>query len=316
MHSFHSDEIPHFEVLKVFPQNIEKRIYEIKITQDGKYAIFINRWSLSKISLETLRETQFLNHRQLVQGGFTGIGISEDGEKILAGGSWTHKASLYNWSGVGLAHFSCASGSFFVYDARLTLKDDQVLILCYDFVNDKKEIRSFDQKGNLKWRRETKLLHLKEFLELDKFITYEDKNFSIWDKSGRIENSFFSSSKIISVTYANEPDIFLLGNSKEWSILKPQTKEALLNVQIEKDIFYDEEYKLSEEFKSFYQFFQSGKFILTGGKSGGFLWSTKGKLLQHLNGHQRNVTSVALSPKEDIAITASPEKWIVWKRVN
>ncbi|MCX7999654.1 MAG: hypothetical protein N3A69_12005, partial [Leptospiraceae bacterium] len=135
LHSFHSDEIPHFEVLKDFPQNIEKRIYEIKITQDGKYAIFINRWSLSKISLETLKETQFLNHRQLVQGGFTGIGISEDGEKILAGGSWTHKASLYNWSGVGLAHFSCASASFFVYDARLTLKDDQVLILCYDFVN-------------------------------------------------------------------------------------------------------------------------------------------------------------------------------------
>ncbi len=311
-----NETLPHFEILKIFPQNIHRRVYEISISQDGKYATFINRWNLTKLSLETFKEVKILNHRQLVQGGFTGIGVSEDGEKIVAGTSWTHKATLYNWKGESFSNFYCESNSYFVYDAIINTTEDQVLLLCYDFANNKKEVRSFDEKGNLNWKREGKSLHLIQ-LSNNKFVNYEDKNFSIWSKVGKQENFFIFDSKIVSIDYASKLQIFLFGNSKEWGLFRiGERKEALINVKIEKDIFSNEEYSLNEEFKSFYKFFNSEKFILTGGSNGGMIWSFKGELIQHLKGHLRNVSAIAINPTDNLIITASPDRWIIWKRIN
>lgn len=307
-----------FTRLKEFPQDPQRKVQQIFITNNEKYVIIVTAFKLIKVSLETLQEVGILDHRRIVDGGFTGIGISEDGEWIVAGSSWQTKASLYDWSGKPLANFPCGAKGSYVEDAHVSMENQKVLLSCLRFGSGKKEIISFDTKGNLEWKKQETQIYMESIPEINRIISYEGKEVTILSESGEKEKQFQVGLDIVTMSFAPKEKILLLGNSKEWNVLKlgETENETVLKVNAESDLFIGENYNLTGEYKSFYKMTSSGKYLFTGGRGGAYLWTTKGKLVKKFTGHQRNVSAVNLSNSEKFLITASPDRYIIWQRTH
>jgi len=306
-----------FTRVKEFPQESERKVYEIFITDDEKYGIIVTRFKLVKISLETFQEVKILDHRRIVEGGFTGIGFSENGDLILAGSSWQTKASLYDWSGKVLADYPCGEKGSYVEDVYLSKISQKIILSCLQFGAEKKEILSFDVKGNLEWKRVTNHTYVELIPKLKKLISYEGQEVTIWSELGKQEIDLKLGLEIVSMSFASYQNLFLFGNTKEWNILKVGKfqVEPLLKINTDVDLFTGENYILNAEYKSFYKITHSGKYIFTGGIKGAYLWTVDGKLIKKFTGHKRNVSAVNFSNSEKFLITASPDRYIIWQRV-
>jgi WD40 repeat protein len=76
--------------------------------------------------------------------------------------------------------------------------------------------------------------------------------------------------------------------------------------------FNGEDYKLDNDYRNYASLSPSGKYLLTGGLKGAYIWNRSGELQKKLTGHSRNVSAVAFSQDGNYIVTASPDKLILW----
>ena len=76
--------------------------------------------------------------------------------------------------------------------------------------------------------------------------------------------------------------------------------------------FKGEDYKLDTDYRNYAALSPSGKYLLTGGVKGAYIWNRTGELKKKLSGHTRNVSAVAFSSDGNYLATASPDKIMLW----
>ncbi|MCB1179187.1 MAG: hypothetical protein KDK36_16515, partial [Leptospiraceae bacterium] len=307
-----------YSPVKEFSREEERKVYNIKVSSDGKYAFVITAFKIFRISFETLREDKVLDHRRVVEGGFTGIDITSDGSKIIGGNSWETRAYLYGWNGRPLKKYYCKQKNSYVENISISPNDKYILLSCLQFGKTIKETYLYTIDGELVFRKKIPEIYSQFTPDGRHFISYEKDIVTYWTIGGKQIQSWKLGMDIVSMSYNEDKNLLLLGNSKEWFISKIEKDESKIsksvNIKVGFNFFPSESYSLDSEFKTFQKLIGDGNLILSGGKSGAYLWDTKGKELKFYPGHVRNVSAVALSPDENFMVTASPDKTIVWKR--
>jgi WD40 repeat protein len=294
----------------------QRKVLNVKISSDGKYAIIINSFQISRISLQTLKEEKVIDHRRIVDGGFTGIDVSSDGKWIVGGSSWDTRAHLYDWNGNPINSFNCKEKNSYVEDVSFSSDGKKILLSCLQFGKSKKNFLLYDREGNFLFTQKVPHLYSEFASDGKNVLTYEGEEISYWDKNGKEVKNWKFGMNIVSLAFSNSSDMMLIANPEEWILFKYESNKTYSSekVQTEKSAFIADYYKITPEYKAFHQLVANDKLVLSGGRGGAYLWNLKGKLLKFFPGHEKNVTGVALSGDEDTMVTASADRTIIWKK--
>ncbi len=289
----------------------QRRVYQLLFSKEESSLVAITSFRISKYTLPDLMETDFLEPRNIVPGGFTGISISNDGKEILVGASWENSAYLLDWSGNKIRKYSCKEPFAYPEDVKFSSDNKTVFVSCFQFAKDKKYLINYKVTGEEISNLEMKYTHLE---------IWKDYLFSFSTKEMFMKN--FSSGKNLTLKFPNLIQSYIFHDEKEWitgadglwtfwtmvgsKLIKKSSFHA------KETGFLGEDYKLDPDYRNYATLSPSGKYLLTGGFRGAYIWNRNGELQKKLTGHSRNVSAVAFSSDGNYIATASPEKLILW----
>lgn len=292
----------------------QRRVYRVSFTSDNQYLLVVTSFRLSLYRIPELVEVGFLEPRTLIPGGFTGVSLSQNGKEILAGASWENAAYLFDWSGNKLKKYSCKDVYSYPEDVKFSSDNKTVFVSCLQFAKDKRYLATYKVTGE-----EISFTEIKHsYMEI---INNRPYPFS----SKEIYYTDLSTGKSFLIPFTNHIQSFTFFNDKEWiagsegqwtlySLTGSWVKKSTFKA--EESGFMGEDYSLDVDYRSYVAFSPSGKYFLTGGRKGAYIWAKNGKLVKKLPGHLRNVSAVGYSPDGEYIITASPEKIILWSRTQ
>lgn len=289
----------------------QRRVYRVLFTQDNKFLLVVTSFRISLYKIPELSEISFLEPRQIVPGGFTGVSLSNDGKEILAGASWENMAYLLDWSGNKLKSYSCKHPHSYPEDVKFSSDQKLVYISCLQFAKDKRYLGVYKVSGEEVTFSEVK----HSYLEIVNNQTY---SFS----AKEILMSDVVTGKKILIRFPNNIQSYTFFNEKEWvtgsegqwtfwSLVGSNLIKKSSFTAIESG-FKGEDYNLDTDYRTYAALSPSGKYFLTGGKKGAYIWNRNGEMVRRFPGHVRNVSAVAFSPDGMFLVSASPEKIILW----
>jgi WD40 repeat protein len=292
-------------------RKMQRRVYQLLFSKEGSSLITITSFRISKYTLPELIETEFLEPRNIVPGGFTGIALSNDGKEILVGASWENSAYLLDWAGNKIRKYSCKEPFAYPEDVKFSSDNQSIFVSCYQFAKDKKYLINYKITGEEISLLEMKYTHLE---------IWKDNLFYFSAREMFMKN--FSSGKNLTLKFPNLIQSYIFFDDKEWvtgadglwtfwtmvgsNLIKRSSFHA------KETGFQGEDYKVDPDYRNYATFSPSGKYLLTGGFRGAYIWNRSGELQKKLNGHSRNVSAVAFSNDGNYIATASPEKLILW----
>lgn len=295
-----------FEIRKT-----QRRVYQLIFSKEDTFLVAITSFRISKYNLPDLIETDFLEPRNIVPGGFTGIAISNDGKEILVGASWENSAYLLNWSGNIIRKYSCKEPFAYPEDVKFSSDNKTIFVSCYQFAKDRKFLINYKVTGEEISNLEMKYTHLEIW-----------KDYLIYFSTKEMFMKNFSSGKNLILKFPNLVQSYIFYNEKEWvtgadgiwtfwtMIGSKLIKKSSFHAK--ETGFLGEDYKLDTDYRNYATLSPSGKYLLTGGFRGAYIWNRNGELQKKLTGHSRNVSAVAFSSDGNYIATASPEKLILW----
>jgi WD40 repeat protein len=289
----------------------ERRVYQVLFSKDNKYLIAVTSFRISMYSLPDMIEVAFLEPRNIVPGGFTGVSLSYDSKELLVGSSWENTALLLDWSGNKLKKFSCKDPFAYPEDVKFSLDNKLVYVSCLQFAKDKKFLGVYKTTGEEVSFSEVKHSYL-EILN-NHLFTFSPREVLMKDvKSGKNTSLKFPS-MIQSYAFFDEKE-WVTGAEGQWTFWSMVgsnliKKSSFLALETG---FKGEDYKLDTDYRNYAALSPSGKYLLTGGVKGAYIWNRTGELKKKLSGHTRNVSAVAFSSDGNYLATASPDKIMLW----
>ena len=300
-----------YKQINIENRKSERRIYQIGFTRDGKNLLVVTSFRISLLSLPELTEIAYLEPRNIVPGGFTGVSLSHDSRELLVGSSWENTALLLDWSGSKLKKYSCKEPYTYPEDVKFSLDNKIVYVSCLQYAKDRKYMAIYKISGEEISFSEVKHSYI-EILK-NQVYTFSSKEILMKDiQSGK--NFIIRFPNIVqSYTFFNEKE-WVTGSEGQWTfwslvgsnLIKKSSFTAM------ETGFKGEDYKLDTDYRNYAALSPTGSYLLTGGVKAGYLWSRSGELKKKLVGHSRNVSAVAFSPDGSFVVTASPEKIILW----
>jgi WD40 repeat protein len=289
----------------------QRRVYQLVFPKDDRSLVAITSFRISHYSLPDLLETEYLEPRNIIAGGFTGISISNDGREILVGASWENFAYLLDWSGNKIRKFSCKEPFAYPEDVKFSSDNKSVYISCFQFVNDKKYLANYKITGEEISFSEMKYTHL-EILK-DYLFYFSPKEMLMRDFSSGKNYILKFPNLVQSYTFFDEKE-WVTGSDGQWTFWSLMgTRLIKKSSFIARETgFIGEDYKLDNDYRNYASLSPSGKYLLTGGLKGAYIWNRNGELQKKLSGHSRNVSAVAFSQDGNYIVTASPDKLILW----
>lgn len=301
-----------FRQVSIENRKDQRRVYKVSFTSDNQNLLVVTSFRISLYKIPELIEVSFLEPRSLIPGGFTGVSLSQNGKEILAGASWENAAYLFDWNGNKLKKFSCKDVYSYPEDVKFSSDQKSVFISCLQFAKDKRYLGNYKLNGDEISFTEAKHSYVEIFNNQP--FSFSAKEISIIDISTGKKVSIPFSNNIQSFTFLNEKE-WITGSEGQWTIysligsrLKKSTFKA------EESGFKGEDYNLDVDYRTYVAFSPSGKYFLTGGRKGAYIWSKNGELIKKLPGHVRNVSAVGFSSDGSYIVTASPEKIILWSK--
>ncbi|MCB1140833.1 MAG: hypothetical protein KDK54_01250 [Leptospiraceae bacterium] len=307
-----SKEDPIYTSIATFQSSNEYRMYGVYFTKDQKHLVAISSFRISLFSIPEMQEKEYLEPRNIVDGGFTGFALSEDHSEILAGSSWENRAYLLNWKGKKLRSYSCKIPYAYPEDVAFSSDGKRVLLTCHHFAKGNRYLAIYTKLG-----KELSFTNAKHsYLEIkdSSMVTYSPKEI-VWKKEDQKNETTYRlpyDMKFISIEKEKE---VLTMDGKKWIIWKLEDKIRMKNSFVAaKSLFTNEEYQIDPDYRNYGTLSPDGRFLLTGGINGGYIWNRMGVLKMHLDGHSRNVSAVAYSENGKFIITASPDRLILWQK--
>ena len=289
----------------------QRRVYQLVFPKDDNALVAITSFRISHYSLPDLIETEFLEPRNIIPGGFTGISISNDGREILVGASWENSAYLLDWSGNKIRKFSCKEPFAYPEDIKFSSDNKSVYISCFQFVKDKKYLANYKVTGEEISFSEMKYTHLE--ISKDYLFYFSPKEMLMKDFSSGKNYILKFPYLVQSYTFFDEKE-WVTGSDGQWTFWSMAGAKVIKKSSfIAKETgFNGEDYKLDNDYRNYASLSPSGKYLLTGGLKGAYIWNRSGELQKKLTGHSRNVSAVAFSQDGNYIVTASPDKLILW----
>lgn len=301
----------------LFSENrkVERRVYQIIFSKDNKFLVAVTSFRISMYSLPEMSEIAFLEPRNIVPGGFTGVSLSNDMKELLVGSSWENTALLLDWSGNKLKKFSCKDPFAYPEDVKFSIDNKLVYVSCLQFAKDKKFLGVYKTSGEEVSFSEGKHTYL-EILN-NHLFTFSSKEVLMKDVRSGKNTSLKFPNLIQSYAFFDEKE-WVTGAEGQWTfwsmvgsnLIKKSSFHAL------ETGFKGEDYKLDNDYRSYAALSPSGKYLLTGGIKAAYIWNRNGELKKKLVGHSRNVSAVAFSSDGNYLATASPDRIMLWVREN